>query len=174
MKLVITLGDNTANEPKTILIHTIKPDIFTTTTCFNFMRMFATHRCFLSPTRRSLLLAFLAGGVFLSGGCGKKPDVSTSIEQNSNAIALPVVAEIPRAGNAPRVMPVTVVADVDVSAQLAQMTQILRRFSAERQRVPQALSELTAAGYLAALPMAPAGKQFVIDAKRVEVLAVNK
>jgi hypothetical protein len=53
---------------------------------------------------------------------------------------------------------------------LAQLTQVLRRFSAEQRQVPKSLKELVAAGYLTALPAAPAGKQFAIEPKRLQVV----
>jgi competence protein ComGC len=63
---------------------------------------------------------------------------------------------------------------VEPTSDLAALTQVLRRYSMERQRVPQSLAELVAAGYLKSLPAAPAGKQFAINAKKVEVMLVNQ
>jgi hypothetical protein len=110
---------------------------------------------------------FLVAGIFLLAGCGKKPTATAA----SNAVAEAAVSQsAPLAGNAPRVVPITVAASVDASAQLAQLTQVLRRYAVEHRRVPQSLAEVVAAGYLTALPAAPAGKQFVVDAKRMQVL----
>ena len=53
--------------------------------------------------------------------------------------------------------------EADRTATLNRLTQVLRRFSAEHQRVPTSLNELVTAGYLTELPAAPAGKQFVFD-----------
>lgn len=50
-----------------------------------------------------------------------------------------------------------------------RLTQTLRKFSAEQQRVPKALNELVAAGYLQTIPSAPSGKKWVINPKRVQV-----
>lgn len=51
---------------------------------------------------------------------------------------------------------------VPMDAVLAELTQVVRRFGAERRAVPQGLEELVAHGYLGQLPPAPAGKRFVI------------
>jgi hypothetical protein len=40
----------------------------------------------------------------------------------------------------------------------------------ERQQIPQTLNDLVVARYLAGLPAAPAGKRFVIDTKRMQVV----
>ena len=62
----------------------------------------------------------------------------------------------------------------DLSPQLHELTQALRKFSAEKQRVPASLNELVSAGYLTALPAAPEGRQFVINPSRVEVILADK
>lgn len=117
----------------------------------------------------------LAGAILFSAGCGKKnvtaaPFPESNSAPQSAAIANPGL----RNANPPQVQPVAVAAGTDPVAALAQLTQILRRFSVEHRRVPQSLSELTGAGYLSALPSPPAGQQFVIDAKHVEVVLQNK
>lgn len=53
---------------------------------------------------------------------------------------------------------------------LANLTQALRKFSAEQRRVPATLKELVAAGYLPELPQAPQGKVFAIDPKDLRVI----
>jgi hypothetical protein len=120
------------------------------------------------PTR-FLWLGILAAGIFLSAGCGKKqsPEAATAV----NTVAAAVASQpTPPPGSAPRVVPVAVAAGVDASAQLAQLTQVLRRFAVEHRQVPKSLNELVAARYLVALPAAPAGKQFVIEPKHLEVV----
>src|SRR5690349_17840181 len=62
------------------------------------------------------------------------------------------------------------VIEADLSGVLAELTQALRKFSAEKQQVPTSLDALVAAGYLQNLPQAPAGKVFAIDAKNVRVI----
>jgi hypothetical protein len=53
---------------------------------------------------------------------------------------------------------------------LAELTQALRKFSAEKRQVPASLSEVVAAGYLKNLPQPPPGKAFAIDPKNLQVL----
>ena len=65
-------------------------------------------------------------------------------------------------------------AEADLAPLLDQLTQTLRKYSAEKQRVPDSLDELVATGYLPSLPQAPAGKKFVINPQRVEVILANR
>lgn len=53
---------------------------------------------------------------------------------------------------------------------LGALTQALRKYSAEKQRVPATLNEVVAAGYVQTLPQPPPGKRFVIDTRRVAVV----
>lgn len=62
----------------------------------------------------------------------------------------------------------------DQAATLGALTQAVRKYSAEKQRVPGNLNELVAAGYLKSIPAAPPGKSFVINPKRVEVILVTQ
>jgi hypothetical protein len=57
----------------------------------------------------------------------------------------------------------------DLTAVLSELTQALRKFSAEQRRVPKSLDELVSAGYLAQVPAAPPGKAFVIDTRDLKV-----
>ncbi len=57
-----------------------------------------------------------------------------------------------------------------LNALLAELTQTVRKYSAEKQRAPQSLDELVANGYLTTIPPAPAGKKFAIDKKLQVVL----
>ena len=61
-------------------------------------------------------------------------------------------------------------AEPDLGGVLAELTQALRRFSAEKREMPASLEALVAAGYVQALPQAPAGKVFAIDPKNVRVI----
>ena len=70
--------------------------------------------------------------------------------------------------------PIIVDSGADTSAVLAQLTQALRKFSFEHRRVPKSLSEVVGAGYVSGMPQAPAGKQFAVDPKRVEVVLVKQ
>jgi hypothetical protein len=51
----------------------------------------------------------------------------------------------------------------DLGPILAELTQTVRKYSAEQRRVPESLNELVTAGYLKQLPAAPAGKEFFVD-----------
>jgi len=65
-------------------------------------------------------------------------------------------------------------ADANLAGTLSDLTQTLRKFSAENRRIPKDINELTSAGYLTALPPAPAGKKFAIDEKKVQVVLLNQ
>jgi hypothetical protein len=58
--------------------------------------------------------------------------------------------------------------EADVTAQLAQLTQTVRKYGVEQRRAPKNLDELVAAGYLSSIPLAPSGKKFAIN-KNLEV-----
>src|SRR5438552_1401606 len=79
----------------------------------------------------------------------------------------------PASPNPIPVQPIVVDATDNTTAVLAQLTQALRKFSFEHRRVPKSLSEVIGAGYVTAMPQAPPGKQFAVDAKRVEVVLVK-
>ena len=61
----------------------------------------------------------------------------------------------------------------DATALLAQLTQAVRKYGAEKQRVPASLNEVVSAGYVRAMPQPPPGKKFAINPKRMEVILVN-
>jgi hypothetical protein len=63
--------------------------------------------------------------------------------------------------------------EAEIAATLGELTQVLRKFSAEKQRVPKSMDELIAPGYLTQLPPAPPGKKFAITEK-VEVILVKQ
>jgi hypothetical protein len=60
--------------------------------------------------------------------------------------------------------------EADYSSVLAELTQALRRMSAEQREVPNSLDALVAAGYVRNLPQPPPGKVFAIDRKNVRVI----
>jgi hypothetical protein len=64
--------------------------------------------------------------------------------------------------------------DASAAARLGELTQALRRYSVEQQRVPTSLGEMVAAGYVKSLPQAPPGKKLAINPKRLEVVLVNQ
>jgi hypothetical protein len=51
----------------------------------------------------------------------------------------------------------------ETAKTVARLTQALRKYSAEHQRVPKSLNELVAEGYLSEMPAAPPGKAFTFD-----------
>jgi hypothetical protein len=65
------------------------------------------------------------------------------------------------------------VAANQVASTLADLTQAVRKYGAEKQRVPKDLNELVAAGYLPSVPAAPAGKKFAIN-KQMEVYLADQ
>ena len=64
--------------------------------------------------------------------------------------------------------------EADLNAALGELTQALRKYSFEHQRLPKTFSEVVAAGYVKNMPQAPRGKKFEIDAKTVQVVLVNQ
>ena len=60
------------------------------------------------------------------------------------------------------------------SAALGELTQAVRKYAVENRRVPASLNEVISAGYVKAMPAAPAGKKFVLNPKRMEVVLVNQ
>ena len=57
---------------------------------------------------------------------------------------------------------------------LDALTQALRRYSAEKRRLPSSLNEVVAAGYLKVLPPPPPGMRYAINPARVEVVLVKQ
>lgn len=108
-------------------------------------------------------------------GCGKKQPASTppTAEQSAGEAAAvgsaPVAAQ--PAAPAQRIAPAP---GADVPVDLDSLTQALRRFSAEKRRVPASLNEVVAAGYIKVLPPAPPGRKFAINPQRVEVILVKE
>jgi hypothetical protein len=138
------------------------------------MNVFFLRQHFWSPAVNLFPPVFLAVGILLVAGCHKKTEVKPTADSGSEPAQVPAIGPGMVAASPPRVVAVAVADNGDATAQLAQLTQVLRRFGAEQRRVPQTLDELTAAGYLSALPAAPAGKQFVIDGKHMQVVLANK
>ena len=97
----------------------------------------------------SVLLVFCA--------CREKPEKSSQ----SSTPAQPIISApttLPGAAAA-NATPDTAAAD----ARAAELTQVVRKYAAEKQRAPKDFQEIVAAGYLTSMPAAPAGKKFVID-----------
>ncbi len=65
------------------------------------------------------------------------------------------------------------IAEADLSAVLAELTQVVRKYSFEQKRLPASFDELVTAGYLAGPPTAPTGRKFSIDPKTMQVVVVK-
>lgn len=105
-------------------------------------------------------------------GCGKKPTAASPDQPTSAppataeaAPAAPPVQNRPAPAN-----PTVISATANAEAALGELSQAVRRYSAERQRVPATLAEVVSAGYIRNLPQPPPGKRYVIDAKRLTVV----
>jgi hypothetical protein len=66
---------------------------------------------------------------------------------------------------APPAAPAVATDATQIAAQLAELTQAVRKYGVEKRRVPKSLDELVAGGYLNQVPQAPPGKRFEIDQK---------
>jgi hypothetical protein len=62
----------------------------------------------------------------------------------------------------------------DPAATLSALTQAVRKFSIEKRRAPATVEELAAAGYVQAVPPAPAGKTFMVNTKLMVVELANQ
>jgi hypothetical protein len=62
----------------------------------------------------------------------------------------------------------------EIGAALTDMTHAVRRYAAEKQKIPQSIDEVVAAGYIKQLPEAPAGQKFTIHPKRLDVVLERK
>jgi len=103
-------------------------------------------------------------------GCGKSPE-------NSRPTSVTTTEPAPGEKTAPPMTADATLANASeaaLNAALAELTQALRKYSFEQQRVPKTIGEVVAAGYLKNMPQAPHGKKFAIDAKTVQVVLVNQ
>ena len=87
------------------------------------------------------------------------PETSSTREQVNSSVA---------ATATPAAAPIATATD------LAELTQALRKYSFEKQRVPKTFGEIVAAGYVKDLPPAPPGKKFAVDPKTVQVVLVKQ
>lgn len=123
-------------------------------------------------SRKALRLLLAAGLLGILAGCGRDstpPATPHAAATSSDTSSVPENASAP----AP-VTPVAVNDTGDVSAQLGQLTEAVRKYSFEHRRLARSLDEVVAAGYVRSLPAAPAGKKFSIESKSVQVVLVNK
>ena len=106
--------------------------------------------------------------VFLAG-CGKPSETSSPA-----SVSKVEPATSAGSGAAPATDQAAIAAESALNAALGELTQALRKYSFERQRVPKTINELVAAGYLKNMPLAPQGRKFEIDPKTVQVVLVNQ
>ena len=127
----------------------------------------------MNPAHRSNPNPFplsLAVITFLTA-CGKTTDPAPT----ETPQPVPSVADAAAATAAPD-LSATAGAAIDAAtaeAKAAELTQIVRKYAAEKQRAPKSFDEIVAAGYLPSVPEAPAGKTFAID-KNLQVYLANK
>ena len=107
--------------------------------------------------------------------CGKSPRIS---QPNTASAVEPSQGEKTEAvpGTAQPAVGATLsnASEAALNAALGELTQAVRKYSFEHQRVPKTVAEVVAAGYLKSMPQAPQGKKFAIDAKTVQVVLVNQ
>ncbi len=108
-------------------------------------------------------LLFMAALIWVAG-CGKEtPKGSSSGAPGSaEAISSPSTPQTEPAA----VRPVVVNETGDLTLVLAQLTDAVRKYSVEKRRVPADLNEVIAAGYISGTPQVPAGKKYIINARR--------
>jgi len=122
------------------------------------MEFFTDHqKSLFSICHRGLIvcLAFVAG-VLIFAGCSKKASVQAAPAAAKDSTAAPAEAQ------------------PDVDATLSQLTQALRKYSFEHERVPASVGELFTTGNAGSMPAAPAGKKFVIEPKTLKVVLANQ
>src|SRR4051812_5188261 len=121
--------------------------------------------------------AAICAALLCMAGCGKEESPPQKAESASYPASVepqgqaPMTAEVRTAtpGSAPAAAgpvvqtPAVAHPGSDISAVLAQLTQAVRRYGAEKQKVPASLNEVLGAGYVQGTPQPPAGKKFAID-----------
>ena len=116
------------------------------------------------------MLVTTIAALFLTA-CAKNPDTTKAQTSQPARTASDAAA----ASSAPD-LSATAGAAIDTAtaeAKAAELTQIVRKYAAEKQRAPKSFDEIVAAGYLPSVPEAPAGKTFAID-KNLQVYLANK
>ena len=116
---------------------------------------------------RTLAVCLLVAAV----GCGQAPSSAPSQPGSTTTDA---AADSSPAGTSAATSPAPAVPTdaTQIAALLAELTQAVRKYGVEKQRVPKSLDELVAGGYLNQVPQPPPGKRFEID-KKLQVHLVN-
>ena len=103
------------------------------------------------------VVAFGGLAVLLFISCSKQPETPAPAAESATTTAATTPAAAPaELGSAP-------VDDAAATALAAELTQVVRKYAAEKQRAPKGFEEIVAAGYLPSMPVAPGGRKFVID-----------
>ena len=100
--------------------------------------------------------ALLSLALAIAAGCGQKSATDAPTASPPAPTITATANPVPATSSEPP-------QELDRTALLERLTQALRRYSAENQRVPKSLDELVTAGYLSELPPAPAGKKYAFD-----------
>jgi hypothetical protein len=107
---------------------------------------------------RTLTIVLLMAAV----GCGQAPSSPPS-QPESNSTRTDAAAN--SSSEAPPAAPAAPTDATQIAALLAELTQSVRKYGVDKQRVPKSLDELVAGGYLNQVPQPPPGKRFEIDRK---------
>jgi len=122
------------------------------------------------PSRVVLLLLMAV----LITGCGKSPETSRPNPVSTSQPAEGEKTDATPATEQPAVADGSGSSEAALNAALDELTQALRKYSFEHQRLPKTFSEVVSAGYVKNMPQAPPGKRFEIDAKTVQVVLVKQ
>ena len=122
------------------------------------------------PSRVVLLLLMAV----LITGCGKSPETSRPNPVSTSQPARGEKTDAAPATEQPAVADGSGSSEAALNAALGELTQALRKYSFEHQRLPKTLNEVVAAGYVKNMPQAPSGKRFEIDPKTVQVVLVKQ
>jgi hypothetical protein len=112
---------------------------------------------------RTLTVCLLIAAV----GCGQAPSSPPSQPGSTTTDAA-----VNASPEAPPAAPAVATDATQIAAQLAELTQAVRKYGVEKRRVPKSLDELVAGGYLNQVPQPPPGKRFEID-KKLQVQLVD-
>ncbi|MGZ8898575.1 MAG: hypothetical protein ACXW3Z_00620 [Limisphaerales bacterium] len=108
------------------------------------------------PSYRMGRIVLVAGlAMFFLAACSKQEEVPAPAAEEPSATVAPAATQVSDAR----------VDDGTATALAAELTQVVRKYAAEKQRAPQSFEEIVAAGYLPRVPAAPRGQKFVIDKK---------
>ena len=113
---------------------------------------------------RIVLLLFTGIFPLFLLGCGKRSEAPSAPPARTVSRATPPIPQ----GNdqTPATSPMAPAdpsQSTDVQRQLAALTQAVRRYSVEKQRVATSLDEVARAGYIQIMPTPPTGKKFAIS-----------